>query len=279
MQQTISDIVSGAFANVFKNILSFFTKPLDTFLNQAIEFMFSGLNSAVLTIFDDPILSAILTIINIFSWVIFFVTIFFYLLKIAKEVNKDWATICNCFIEAFLFVTANQLLAKTCFYLSCMISQIYNFAVFETPKWTDYISPSLGFNGFTLLVALIALVGFFVVTIMRAGNMFIQILIAPLYVPYVLMGDKQKWSEWLLGVVSVGFTYVVQYTVFYSGYMIIRFADFFDFTSKFIGIGLLFGTFGVPKAMQKFGWSSGSANAFRSVGQTAATLLMRMPIK
>lgn len=278
MIQTIVDVVTAAFSNIWKNILNLLTSPLDTLMSQMVDSMFSGLNSAFLTIFDNPILSAIFIIINIFSWIIFLVSILFYLLKIAKEVNKDWATICNCFIETILFVTANQLLAKSCFYLSCMISQIYNFAIFDEPKWTDLLSPTHGFNGFTLLIAIIAFIGFFVVTIMRGANMFTQILIAPLYVPYVLMGDKQKWSEWLLGVVSVGFTYVVQYSVFYSGYMVIRFAGT-DITSKFIGIGLLFGTFGVPKAMQKFGWSSGSANAFRSVGQTAATLLMRMPIK
>jgi len=158
------------------------------------------------------------------------------------------------------------------------MTDIFKYTVFDKLSWKDIAIPTSGFNGFTTLAVAIALIGFFVTTILRVANMFVQMLLAPLYVPYVLMGDQQKWIEWFLSVISVGFTYVIQYSVFYAGFMITYYSTT-DLTNKLIGIGLLFATFGVPKAMAKFGWSSGSANAFRSAGQTAATLLMRMPLK
>lgn len=279
------DVILDAVKAVFLELLGFLTAPFVDLAPLLFEFLFGLGNAGLAGALENPIFAAISQVVTRFAWVVFVVSLVFYLLKIVQEENRNWGVIFRCFLNTFLFLMFNQLMAKVCFYLPALMVSGFSYLVGQNsfPDIKDSVLGGIiGINGFVgnvmLFVIIVALLAFGVVSLMRVGAMFLQILIAPFYVPSFLMGDSQKSAEWILGTIAAGFTYVVQYVLFYTGLMVFRYNGN-NFINMAIGFSCLLGTFAVPKQMQRFGWSSGAAHTFQSMSSSMGMLLMNVARK
>lgn len=276
----MSEILEKTIMETLSKIIGFFANPLESLAMELFQWVFGGMNSGLLAAFDNPILLALCYVANACSWCIFIFGLPFYFLKIVKEERRNWAVIFTCVVNTVIFIALNQLLAKVCFIIPSMIIaglklnlyvQFDSFRDLFSGIW-DTFAPD--FNAIVFIILIIAVIAFGVVTLMRVGAMFTQMLIAPFYVSYVLLGDNQKVSEWILGTVAAGFTYVLQYALFYAGIMILRFGGG-DLTNICIALSSVFSSFAAPKALQKFGWSSGAAHTFQSTASSVSMMAMR----
>ncbi|MEG0854053.1 MAG: DUF6045 family protein [Angelakisella sp.] len=274
----IDILIQGADA-LWAHFWELLLNPCETMAIALFEYLFGLMNSSFVHAIFNPILEAVCTIFNFITCIVFLSAIPFYLLKIAQEDKKDWMVIIKCFIMAFSFAALNQHLAKICFYIPYLIVTIFNFAVGVT-DFEEYIGSLASGNIFggsplvgvcLLIIVLIAAIAFFITSMLRVGAIYIQMFIAPLYLPFVLLGDNQKASEWIFSTVAVGFTYSIQYALFYTGIIIMRYAD--GISTSVIGLGLILSTFSVPAQMQKFGWSSGAGRGFQSLSMPATSII------
>lgn len=275
----MSEILEKSIMETLSKIIGFFTSPLESLAMELFQWVFGGMNSGLLAAFDNPILLALCYIANACSWCIFIFGLPFYFLKIVKEERRNWAVIFTCIVNTIVFIALNQLLAKVCFIIPSMIIAGLKLNLYaQIDSFQDLLS-GIGnmvipdFNVILLIILVIAVIAFGVVTLMRVGAMFTQMLIAPFYVAYVLLGDNQKVSEWILGTVAAGFTYVLQYALFYAGIMILWFGS--GLTNTCIALSSMLASFAAPKALQKFGWSSGAAHTFQSTATSVSMLAMR----
>lgn len=265
----MKDVIMDVFAELFKTALTFITSPLKSIIMWAYNFVFGEMNRGMIDALEHPILQAVSVFAQWCCIGVAMASFLFYALKIAQEENRNWAVIFKCFYSTVVFVAGNQILAKICFFIPNLIVSGLSYFV-TTVSFEDLLSSERILNllsgqtilssVFSLIVLVIAMVGFAVVTIIRVGAIFTQILIAPFYVPAVLMGDSQKWQEWIMSTVAAGFTYVIQHLIFFTGIMVMSYS-----TNLVIALSLMFGTFGVPKALQRFGWSSGAAHSFQAM--------------
>ncbi|MEG0272522.1 MAG: hypothetical protein RR639_08395 [Hydrogenoanaerobacterium sp.] len=262
---------------VIKTIINLVEKTVSPFKGLVMtlfDFCFSKMEGLA-SVFENPILNAFLYVVNMFSWTVFVFALLFYFLKIAQEEQRNWAVIMRCPVNAIIFITLNQIIAQLCFVLPYHIIRgiqtAFALDIFDSGSFLDvYFSEAVKPLIFTICA--IAIIGFFIVTVMRIGSMSIQMMIAPFYVPYALMGENQRVMEWVVSTVSIGFTYVIQFAMFYIGALILTYAKA-DIVNGVMGIAFLFSVFAVPKGMQKFGWSSGAGHGFQSAAMGGNMLI------
>lgn len=263
-------------SNTFRNLWQAITKALIGLVLKLFTFLFGGLNAGLTEAFFNPVVEAFLYIANVLSWLVLIFTLIFYFLKIIKEERRNWMVIVNCFFHSIIFVTLNQSLAKLCFLLPSLFVIGLGKLPFLSLSYSETKLESLLNQQWAIpFVLLIAGVAFLIVSILRLGSMFNQMMIAMFYVPAVLLGDHQKVKEWIDGTVSVGATYLFQYLSFYLGVTLMLYGG-----GNLIGMlgsmAFLFGAFLVPKQLQKWGFSSGAARSFQSVYMGANMLTSGM---
>lgn len=269
--------MSSAIGLILRQLLDLFFTFLAKAFTELFNVFFGGLSEGLSLAWSNPVISVFLYTANLFSWAIFFFGFVFFVLKVAQEERRNWYAIYRCPINAIIFIALNQTAVKVCFLAADMfvtgISNIDYFKDMDLLKldFSSYLS------GFVTVAMLIAFIYFTYTTVMRFGAMFIQILLAPFYVPFILMGDDQKVSEWMLGTVAIGFTYLIQFLLFYCGLVVFHFAGS-DFWSYVAALSLMFSTMSVPAQMQKFGWGSGGGNAMSAayMGINAASSLIKL---
>ena len=236
-----------------------------------------GMNEGLTLAFSNPIVNAFLQFASYVSWSLFIIFLCYYFLKIGKEERRNWYAITMTPLTTIFFITFNQIIAKLCFLLPNLIIDGFTKVISPNIKPGNFFSIGKVQASLWLSIAiLIAAVGFFLVSVIRLGSIFIQMLIAPFYVPSLLSGDTQKAMEWITSTIAVGFTYLVQFVVFYSGALLLSYNE--DDTYFIWGIVFLICTFLVPKALQKWGWNSGISHSFQSAysGISALSMGFRM---
>lgn len=255
MVDSFAEILLKLMSKGFTSLTAGAFKLFDAFLG--------GMNQGFSSSWDNPIIQVFLFIFNWFSVIIFICSLFFLLLKIVQEQNRDWYTIVKCPVSAIVFIGVNQLIVRTCLLIPDMFIEGIGKAI-GTFQPSDILA---GFKsavlGNVLIIAMIVAFAIFsYLTFMRFGAMLIQIMVAPFYVPYITTGDNQKASEWMLSTVAVGFTYMLQYMLFYGGFILLTYAS--DIFSQVISFSLIFATFKVSAQMQKFGWASGGGSTLNT---------------
>lgn len=276
MQDQILQIMLGVVASIFENI----TAPIREGVLSMFGYLFESGSESLAGLFQNPMIVALTTITDMFCWICFTVALLFFFLKVVQEERRNWGVILLCPIKTIFFVITYKYIVQVCYLLPCYILAGFRYIpgidmTLDADMFFGSVSDSLGkllFGPISQITLVVALIGFSCVAIMRMGSMVIQVLSAPFYVPYVLMGDFQKLMEWVVSTVSVGFTFVVQYIVFYSGMVILQYSKD-GVLGAVIGISLLFSTFVVPRQMQKFGWASGAGHALQTTAYSGNMLV------
>ena len=267
LKDSTAKLISDVIGILFSGGLNY----LSGICNKIFDFLFGKALTGLSMIFDNPVVNAFLYLANTLSWVILVVSFVFFLLKVAREEQKNWLVIALCPFQAIIFVVFNQIIAKLSFIIPDTFVSLLNFTL------KGYIPNAgifeiAGTSAFRILFTLIALAGFTIVVFMRGAAMFIQMMTAPLYVPYVICGDSAKTMEWIVSTVAIGVTFFIQYVVFYAGITMCSYAGS-NWLSIIGGYIFMIGTFLVPKSLQKYGWTSGVAHSFQSASGMAVSAM------
>lgn len=255
--------LSKVIIDVIGHFFNLGTDPIKTSVLKLYNFLFSLLNDSIVGIFDNPIVKALLYIANMASWLVFAYSLILYFLHISQEKDRNWYVIFKCFINTIFFILFNQILARLVFFLPSYITSNLDM-ILNGDYAPVVISDLIGSKSILLLlIFLIALVAYFIISILRIGATFIQIMSAPSYVQYFLLGKDQQAMEWITTTLGIGLTYIIQYFCFYTGICILAYSDN-PITGYVLGSAFLLATFAVPKQLQKRAWISGAGHSFQS---------------
>ncbi|RPF47711.1 hypothetical protein EDD70_0510 [Hydrogenoanaerobacterium saccharovorans] len=250
------------------------TDPIKASILELYNFLFTRMNDSIVGLFDNPIVKAFLYLANMASWLVLGYSLIFYFLSIVQEKDRNWYVIFKCFVTTVFFILFNQILARLVFFLPSYVASTLDTFISGDATSSNVgkligselnsIAETIFSKNMALSIILfIALVAFFVVSIMRVGAIFIQIMSAPSYVQYFLLGKDQQGFEWINSTIAIGLTYIIQYCCFYSGICILAYSKNI-ITSYVLGGAFILATFAVPKQLQKRSWISGAGQAFQS---------------
>lgn len=255
--------MANGFYSVLTEVLNMVFMAFTKGFLALFDLFFGGIGQGLSLAWENPIMDVFMIIANIFSISVLSCSLLFFFLKIGQEEKRNWYIIFKCFFNTMLFIAFNQLIVKTCFLIPDLLVTGLNNALDGFVPSTLLDVSALLLGPFQSIIVVVALLGFMYITIMRFGMMFIQIMVAPFYVPFIITGDSQKPSEWMLSTVTAGFTYLIQYMIFYAGLLTVSFAGE-DFWLLLSGIAIMFITFKVSAVMQKLGYSAGGGSVLNS---------------
>ena len=212
------------------------TDPIKASILKLYNFLFTRMNDSIVGLFDNSIVKAFLYLANMASWLVFGYSLIFYFLSIVQEKDRNWYVIFKCFVTTVFFILFNQILARLVFFLpSYVTSNLDTFISGDATSSSleklmgselNSIAETIFSKNMALSIILfIALVAFFIISIMRVGAIFIQIMSAPSYVQYFLLGKDQQGFEWINSTIAIGLTYIIQYCCFYSGICILAYSQ------------------------------------------------------
>lgn len=264
MSSTLSGFVTASVKDTFSSLWKdCFGKAADWLL-ALMDLLFGSVSNAFVDAFENPIIQAIMTILQMICWVVFAVACIFYFLQIAREKQRDWSTITLCFLNTTAFIALHQLICQMFFVVPSFLVSSMQFRGMAGERDILSALPDSTFGGFYLLIFEIAILYFLFISVQRFGKMLLQMLIAPFYVPAFLLGDKQLIADWFKSTAACGFIFVIQYLVFYSGYLLLYFGGS-DLSTRLLGISLLLATFSAPSALQRY---ANIAAPGRGIGQS-----------
>ena len=240
-----------------------------------LDMAFGGINGVFADAFSNPIIRAILWLLSAACWVVFGASLIFYFLQIAREKQRDWANIVNYFIAALACVAMNQLICQLFFLLPGMLVAVLKF---QTDDGNIFNLVSGGTPGALIqIVIFVSLVCFLFISLKRFGQMFVQALIAPFYVPAFLLGNSQLAAEWFKSTAACGFLYALQYISFYGGFLILYYSEF-DFGGTIFGLSVILGTFSIPPALQRFTNISSGGRVMQTINAGSMAFQMGMQL-
>lgn len=258
----------------FEAFFSFFTTWLKDQVVELCTFIIDTINKYIIGFFDNEYILQFLkfsTWLNVF---IFVVALFVVLIDIVEEkTSGNPIAITDIFMnvfKAFAFAYFARWLAQGSMELIDKVLKALQFDSihFDTfDNATKSILASLGSSKILTVVfpiiLLCACIVFFINSIKRFGTMFVHILTAFLYIPDIMRGNTVKMGEWLRQMLAISLTYAFTYLLFFLG------CTFYIQLEYVLAIGMWLAMALVPKALNHFGWSSGSKGSFGGVVQGA----------
>lgn len=214
------------------------------------------------------------------AWGIFGVAFVILLLDIGEELGgykpgqgMEFTAIFTNFIKAIAFILMGPRLAVIAMQLAAnatgQMSVDYTALKTEVPNMF-----SLNLGGLLPLIPiiiLIAVIGFFCLTLFSAGGIFIQAATAFLYVPDILRGRTTAMGDWMRQTISILTTFLFRHILFIIGLAGALSGDYITMAVAWITM------FGVAKLLQKFGMSSGFGGMVShttQMGQSAMYTMM-----
>ena len=260
-------------------------------IGKLLEFcstVISLVNAISISFFDNELIKIVLAFFGGLSLIIFASSLVFMLFDVVEEVSGsktiEWGTVfINC-TKALCFILVVPPGVMLSMDIGNNVIDILGVGAINN-SLSDMVSGGLlGMLGggtfnfmFTLLIALLLAVGitfFFYISLLRFGNMFVQIMIANLYIPDIVRGNTESMGDWLRQTIAIAITYLIQYLLFALG---LNFIVDKGFTPEhmgnfLLGISLWITMFGVSKLLNKFGMSSGVKGVVSSATSTATSM-------
>ncbi len=229
--------------------------------------------------FNSVIVQSTLTFTEWVAWGIFGFAFVMLLLDIGEELGGykpgqgvEFTTIFTNFIKAIAFILMGPRLAVMGMQLAANasgeLSIDYTTLKNEMPNMF-----SLNLGGLLPLIPiiiLIAVIGFFCLTLFSAGGIFIQAATAFLYVPDILRGRTTAMGDWMRQTISVLVTYLFRHILFIVGLGSALSGDYITMTIGWITM------FGVAKLLQKYGMSSGFGGMVSHTAQMGQSAMYTM---
>lgn len=223
--------------------------------------------------FTNDIVSVFLNFSKWANYIVFAISLLFMLFDIAEEhasgKDVDYSVVFGNAIKAIIFAQFNSSLAIMSMTIADILTTKLNFQI---PTDPDQIfnaiiqgySVSVSFTILMLLAVLIGTIVFFVMSVMRYGAMFIQILSSSLYISDIVRGDTTSIGSWLRHTVAISVTYILQYITFYCGLYFMAQQDIIMWAVMWAAM------VNVSKILQKFGYSTGTRGFFGATGSLAS---------
>lgn len=220
---------------------------------------------------NEPLIVVFLDFSKWANMVVFTVGLIFMFFDMGEELAAgkgiDYGMVFSNSMKAIVFVEFNCVLAEMSMSIADILTTGLHLQITSDSSVFNYIPSvytSVAFAILLLLAILVAMIVFFVMSVMRYGAMFVHILSSSLYITDILRGDTTSMGAWLRQMVAIAGTYIIQYYTFYAGlYYIIQ--------KKIILCAMCWaGMMAVSKILQKFGYSTGTRGVFNSVGSLAS---------
>ena len=263
-----------AIVSVINTLLGMIVQPFTSLCVHLFTQLFSGIGNGLSTAWQNPIVEILLHLVYWASFALFLLYGLFYLLKIARERERNWYEMIACPFYALLFIFAAPLFAQFFFLLPDLLVSTVNEAIGETQL--NGILNTNPFDGLAysvmLLLTGVGIIGFTIVTFRRFGMMLLQVLLVPIYIPFLMLGDTKKAGEWLTSTAALGISYLIQYLLFYCGVFTAYVSEGKSIISTVIGCSLMLAIFSVDPALQRWGMPlDGSGRAFGAMAQGIRT--------
>lgn len=195
-------------------------------------------------------------------------------MDIAEQAGRiSWSVVVKNIFKGMAFVFFNRSIGLMTFLLASQLTSALEVQlnrpelnVFDPIKSMESMLGS-GLMVIVLgIVLIIAAAAFICMSMLRNGTLFVQIMISAFYIPGIVRGDTAKLGEWLSRTVAISATFCIQFILFYIGLnSVLEYSN-----EAFILTGTCWLTmFFVPKALDRFGYSSGAGSVFSAAGSVA----------
>ncbi|MEG0020644.1 MAG: hypothetical protein RR728_08860, partial [Oscillospiraceae bacterium] len=155
------------------------------------EMAMSIVNNGNMAFWQDPVVLSILATTRIVGFVVMVFSIPFLLSSIIQQLdNLDIRVVLFSVGKTFLFVQGGTMLGLLIFKNGLFFLNDINFNID-----TSAITGSVSGSGYLFIFATIGSVIFAISSLGRCSAMLLHIMSVPLYVPYIIKGDKQKLGE------------------------------------------------------------------------------------
>lgn len=256
---------------MFSAIWSFIQTQLENDLLSLCQQILKLIASCTANFWNEPAINVFLDFSKWANTIVFVVSLIFMLFDMGEEMASgkgiDYGMVFSNSVKAIIFVEFNCTLAEMSMQVADVLTTGLHLQITNDTSIFNNFMPTSGsvlFMILMLLAILIAMIVFFVMSVMRYGGMFVHILSSSLYITDILRGDTTSMGAWIRQMVAIAGTYIIQYYTFYLGmYYLIQ--------KQIIMCAICWtGMFGVSKILQKFGYSTGTRGVFNSLGSLAS---------
>lgn len=259
----------SAVQEIFQNVWSWWventTGRLFDWMSDGLSFMATSSNDFWREDFVT-VLIRVSVVMSSIAFAVAFIMMFFDLTEtLAEEKPVYISTLVSDCIKALVFLNAAPYLGQFSLMLLFEILESLNWKQDLSTTLQDWIEGISGGFGLGYLVCIIACIYFFWQSAKNSGLMFLQMMTCALYVPSIVRGDQTAMGGWIRQAASILLTYFFQYLMFYCGLYLL-------FSGKLVVSLVPFITmFGVPRLLDKFGYSSGTGG----LGSTVSSIIFQ----
>lgn len=257
--------IQGIFQNLWEWWLENVTGAIFDWLTEALIFMATSSEEFWQEEFVDVLLK-ISVVMSTISFAVAFVMMLFDAAEtLAEEKPIFLSTMISDSIKALVFLNAAPYIGRAALFLLFDILRSLNWRdslLENVESWVAGISSGFGIG---FLIFIIGSIYFFWQSMKNSGLIFLHMMTCALYVPSIVRGDQTAMGGWLRQSAAILLTYFFQYLLFYMGVYLI-------FTGGIIVSLVPFITmFGVPRLLDKFGYSSGTGG----MGSTVSSIIFQ----
>ncbi|MEG0180058.1 MAG: hypothetical protein RR654_10945, partial [Oscillospiraceae bacterium] len=244
MGDTIGNLADNILNNWSKQIFA----SISNYLMSSFQTVIGWINNIGNDFWFDPFISTILNLSTIICTIVLVISIVFLIGSMAEQIQSvDLKTVFLSFIKGFVFALSARWIGVSIMLISSEFVSSFKMTI-TSEEITTYVSALNNGTILALLIMSICVALFFFMCLSRTASLFVNILAAFAYIPYIVRGDTQKLGEWLSLTVSIALSYALQYISFYLSMMYLL-------QSKFVmGAILMIATFSTEKVLQHFGF-------------------------
>lgn len=236
-------------------------------ISKAVEAVLESITSLTGGFWDEPAIELFLNFSMTVNIIVMVVALLFLCVEIAQQSGRvNWTVVFGNFAKVIVFIFFNRYIGLSSILFAEILTENLNLSMDAPSPGALIASIANGTSmvgvAFLLLIVAVAFVAFFIMSMLRNGMLFVQILTSSFYIPDILSGDTARLGDWVRQTVAISGTYILQYYTFYLG------LTYFS-TSLLTCFTFWLAMFSVPRVLEKFGYSSGAAGVLSAAGSVA----------
>lgn len=235
--------------------------------SKFVEYILETVTGLTGDFWNEPVIEVFLNFSMTINFIVLTFSLLFFCIEIAQQSGRvNWLLVFSNFAKVTIFIFFNRYIGLASIALADILTVNLNFSM-EAPKPSEIIAGIDGATGLIaaallLIILLVAFIAFFLMSMLRNGTMFVQILSSSFYIPGILSGDNARLGDWMRQSVAISGTYILQYYMFYLGLT-------YYATSLLTALTFWASMFAVPKILEKFGYPSGAGGILSAAGSMA----------
>ena len=276
----INEWIEDITGDMVRDIMEYITEWIaDNLISGYTELITLVNNSLTEEFWDNTLVLAFLDFSQFCCSGSFAASVVFLIFDCTQEITAGksvaWINVFKGFAVGFMFARFSQTLpvpfCKEVLYILSTVT-ISDIDTSNMDNWnTEGIEFAILIYIIMFTVLLIATIVFMGVFLSRQATTLVHLMTAMFYIPDTVRGDTTKMGEWLRQLVAICATTFFQYMLFFGGTSLVLSNPLITSVDFYIGIGLIFGTFSVPKILNRFGYSVGNRDVLSTVQSAAST--------